>query len=119
MPPEPQLDLRGRGRGRHKGRRSGKDRRGGRETGKGGVGEMGRDRRGRKERRDGEKGERRGSGISPPRSFIKVGAYGLDTMTSLPCDIEWQYFTTRSRIKILCSLFAARCKILGWFNYCT
>ena len=39
------------------------DRRGGRETGKGGVGEMGRDRRGRKERRDGEKGERRGSGV--------------------------------------------------------
>ena len=55
---------------------------GGEGTGKGGgEGKKGRDER-RRERREDREGRRRGGKISPPKSFLKVGAYDVQWLSS-------------------------------------
>ena len=57
---------------------------GARDSGGRGTGEEGERREGRREGREEEEGEHggeengKGGGISPPRSFLKVGAYAVD-----------------------------------------
>ena len=63
-PPNPQLDLRGRGKGKKQ---------------TGGKGEQMREGHGKNGRGRGRQGkEKEKRGISPPRSFLKVGTYAVD-----------------------------------------
>ena len=70
------------GRGKTEGSAIGEEG-GGREDEVGGIGGTERGREGRREGREGEKGKDMGGEkkISPPRSFLKVGAYGRRSET--------------------------------------
>jgi len=61
--------------GRDKGRRKERHVRG---EDRGGRGARGQERRGGREGRLRKEGRRREGGISPPQSFLKVGAYAMD-----------------------------------------